>query len=115
MSQSRIQSEPASERRRWDLVRTHVSLRATLLRIGRPDVPVRLRNLSSAGFMAESFEKLSPGDKVVLSLAGVAPLAAEIRWNTGFWIGAMFDFEVSARELSAALDPAPAAAPRDEA
>ncbi len=100
-----VQPPSGAERRRSDLVRTDVELRATLLRVGKTDVPVRLRNLSSAGFMAESFERLAPGDKVVLSLAGVAPLAAEVRWNTGFWIGALFDFEVSKRELAAALEP----------
>lgn len=93
----------ASERRRRDLVRTEVSLRAVLLRPGSADVPVRVRNLSSAGFMAESFQPVPAGSKVTLSLAGIGELPAEIRWNNGFWMGGLFDFEVSARELGAAV------------
>jgi hypothetical protein len=100
--------QPGSERRRRDLWRTDVTLRAALLRPGLADIPVRVRNLSSAGFMAESFEPLAPGERVVLSLSGVGPLSAEIRWNTGFWVGGMFDFELSARELRLA-DSAPPA------
>ena len=53
-------------------------------------------------------DRLAPGERVVLSLSGVGPLSAEIRWNTGFWVGGMFDFELSARELRLA-DTAPPA------
>lgn len=95
--------ESPSERRRRDLVRTDVALRAVLLRPGQPDIPVRVRNLSSAGFMAESFQPIAAGSKVVLSLAGIGEMPAEIRWNNGFWMGGLFDFEVSARELRAAV------------
>lgn len=90
-----------------------MALRATLIRPGLPDVPVRVRNLSSAGFMGESFEPLERGEKVVLSLSGVGSLPAEIRWNTGFWIGGMFDFELSARELRLANDGSGAAGSND--
>lgn len=91
-----------ADRRRADLSRSEVALPARLLRDGLPELAVVVRNLSAAGFMAECLVSLQPGSKVVLALAGVGYIPAEIRWNLSFRIGAQFHYELSARELGLA-------------
>lgn len=90
------------DRRRPDLARSDVALPARLLRDGQPELAILVRNLSAAGFMAECLAALEPGSKVVLALAGVGYIPAEIRWNLSFRIGAQFHYELSARELGLA-------------
>lgn len=92
--------KPSSrERRRPGLVRTEVCLRAKLLREDQTDLDVRLCNLSAAGFMAECLEPVQAGSKVILSLPGAGLIPAEVRWNVDFRLGAIFQWELSAREL----------------
>ena len=88
-----------SDRRRPLLVRTEVLLRAKLLREGLPEIDVRVRNLSSAGFMAECLQPLQPGTEVILGIPGVGSLPAQIRWNESFRIGGIFHFELASSEL----------------
>ena len=95
----------APERRRGDLVRTAVSLRARLLREGLPELDITIRNLSAAGFMAECLVPLAPGTAVVLALPGAGYIPAEIRWNVSFRVGGLFQFELGARELGLAAVP----------
>ena len=92
----------SEERRRPGLARTDVCLRAKLLREGLTDLDIRLRNLSAAGFMAECLEPVAPNSKVVLSLPGAGLIPADVRWNVDFRIGAIFHWELSARELGLA-------------
>ncbi len=91
--------EDQNDRRRPLLVRTEVSLRATLSRDGLPEVDVRLRNLSQAGFMAECLQPIPPGSEVILGIPGVGSLPAQTRWNCGHRVGGIFHFELAAREL----------------
>ena len=91
--------KPLVERRRPLLERTDLVMKAKLGRDGGPDVDVRLRNLSAAGFMAECLEPIEPGTTVVLAVPGVGRFPAEIRWNVDFRIGGLFHFELAAREL----------------
>jgi hypothetical protein len=95
----------AAERRRADLVRTPVAVRARLLREDLPELDIILRNLSAAGFMAECMAPLEPGTRIVLAVPGVGYIPAEIRWNVSFRIGGLFQFELSARELGLAAVP----------
>ncbi len=93
---------PEVERRRSDLVRTDVSIRARLIRDGQPELDVVVRNLSAAGFMAECLVPLEAGTPVVLALPGIGYLPGEVRWNLSFRIGGLFQFELSTRELGLA-------------
>ena len=88
-----------AERRRPGLGRTEVSIRARLLREDLPELGVTIRNLSAAGFMAECLVPLEPGTAVVLALPGAGYIPAEVRWNVSFRVGAIFQFELGAREL----------------
>jgi hypothetical protein len=87
------------DRRRPLLVRTDVLLKAKLFREGAPDLDVRLRNLSPAGFMAECLTPIETGTEVILSVPGVGSLPAQIRWNVDTRIGGIFHFELGSREL----------------
>ena len=87
------------ERRRPLLVRTDLLMRAKLACESAPDVDVRLRNLSAAGFMAECLEPIAPGTTIVLAVPGVGRFPAEIRWNEDFRIGGIFHYELAASEL----------------
>ena len=80
-------------------MRTDVLLKAKLFREGQPDLDVRLRNLSPAGFMAECLDPVEPGTEAILSVPGVGSLPAQIRWNVDQRIGGLFHFELSSREL----------------
>jgi hypothetical protein len=91
--------EDQTDRRRPLLVRTDVSIRATLSRDGLPEMDVRLRNLSQAGFMAECLQPVPPGIHVILGIPGVGSLPAQTRWNVGYRIGGIFHYELAAREL----------------
>jgi len=88
-----------SDRRRPLLVRTDVLLKAKLFREGQPDLDVRLRNLSPAGFMAECLDPVEPGTEVILSVPGVGALPAQVRWNVEQRIGGLFHYELGSREL----------------
>ena len=87
------------ERRRPLLVRTDLVMRAKLAREGAPDVDVRLRNLSAAGFMAECLEPIAPGTTIILAVPGVGRFPAEVRWNENSRIGGLFHYELAAKEL----------------
>ncbi len=93
---------PEAERRRSDLVRTDVSIRARLIREGQPELDVVVRNLSAAGFMAECLVPLEADTPVVLALPGIGYLPGEVRWNVSFRVGGLFQFELSTRELGLA-------------
>ncbi len=88
-----------ADRRRGDCVRRNVSFSAKLLRLGAPDADMRLRNLSSGGFMAECGVPLSTGDQVLLQLPGVGYMPAQVRWTSASCIGGLFQAELSRDEL----------------
>jgi hypothetical protein len=90
------------DRRRPLLKRTEVLLRAKLIREGQPELDIRLRNLSQAGFMAECLQPLPEGTEAIVGIPGVGEVPAQIRWNKGFRIGGIFHFELAARELGLA-------------
>ena len=91
--------QATQERRRPLIVRTEISMVGKLHREGAPDVNLKLRNLSQAGFMAECEEPVPPGTNVILAVPGAGRIPAEIRWNNKGLLGALFHYELAAQEL----------------
>jgi hypothetical protein len=51
---------------------------------------VKVRDLSTAGFMAECAEPVRIGSYVSLDIPGVGPVQAQVRWQIGVKMGGMF-------------------------
>ena len=66
-----------------------------LSRAEQPPVSARLRNLSSCGFMAECPVPIQIGSYVSLEIPGVGPVEAQVRWQMGARVGAMFSEPIS--------------------
>ena len=56
----------------------------------RYNVEVKVRNVSTAGFMAECAEPVRIGSCVWLDIAGIGPVQAQVRWQIGLKMGGMF-------------------------
>lgn len=56
----------------------------------RTGIRVAVRNMSSAGFMAECPEQVSIGSYVTLEIPGIGTVEAQIRWQVGRRMGGMF-------------------------
>ncbi|HEX7858028.1 MAG TPA: PilZ domain-containing protein [Sphingobium sp.] len=61
---------------------------------GRLIGPVRVRNLSATGLMAECERPLQEGDRVAFALRGVGELRASVAWWRGGRVGLAFDVEI---------------------
>ena len=53
-------------------------------------VEIKVRNLSTAGFMAECAEPIRIGSYVSLDIPGIGPVQAQVRWQIGLKMGGMF-------------------------
>ena len=53
-------------------------------------VEIKVRDLSSAGFMAECAEPVRIGSYVSLDIPGIGPVQAQVRWQIGVRMGGMF-------------------------
>jgi len=53
-------------------------------------VEIKVRNVSSCGFMAECAEPIRIGSYVSLDIPGVGPVKAQVRWQIGTRMGGMF-------------------------
>jgi hypothetical protein len=75
--------------------RDSLLLTATLRRVGRGDpVPVRIRNLSAGGLMAEHGPVLPVGAEVEIDLRGVGLVRGTVAWSTEGRIGVAFVEEI---------------------
>ena len=54
------------------------------------NVEVRVKNLSTSGFMAECIAPVEIGSYVTLDVPGLGPVHAQVRWQIGFTMGGMF-------------------------
>ena len=54
------------------------------------NIEVRVRDLSTCGFMAECAEPVRIGSYVSLDVPGVGPVHAQVRWQIGIRMGGMF-------------------------
>ena len=53
-------------------------------------VEVKVKNLSTGGFMAECCAPVEIGSYVTLDVPGIGPVHAQVRWQIGFTMGGMF-------------------------
>ena len=56
----------------------------------RFEVEVKVRNLSTCGFMAECAAPVQIGGYVSLDVPGIGPVNAQVRWQIGTRMGGMF-------------------------
>ena len=61
---------------------------------GADPVPVRVRNLSSVGLMADYVDIAIPGEPVVVNVRGLGNVAGTVAWLRRGRIGVSFDVEV---------------------
>lgn len=54
------------------------------------DVEVRLRDLSTTGFLVETDDTIPIGSFVMIELPGIGAVHAQVRWQVGGRMGAMF-------------------------
>ena len=80
---------PASSRAGRRAFRSAITRRSL-----KPDnlyaVEIKVRNVSSAGFMAECAEPVRIGSYVSLDIPGIGPVQAQVRWQIGARMGGMF-------------------------
>jgi hypothetical protein len=77
--------------------RDSLFLMATIRKAGEPDreaVPVRVRNLSEIGLMADYLESAEPGEAVSVEVRGIGKVAGKVAWVEDRRIGITFDAEV---------------------
>ena len=53
-------------------------------------IEVKVRNVSTCGFMAECAQPVQIGSYVSLDVPGVGPVHAQVRWQIGVTMGGMF-------------------------
>ena len=54
------------------------------------EIEVKVRNVSTRGFMAECGEPVRIGSYVSLEVPGIGPVHAQVRWQIGTRMGGMF-------------------------
>lgn len=77
--------------------RDSLFLSATICRKGESAAtlaPVRVRNLSAVGLMADYSDAAQPGDPVVVSVRGIGSISGKVAWIKRGRIGITFDTEV---------------------
>lgn len=71
-------------------LRVTVGFPAQLKESGTCKFPIHVRDLSVTGFKFESSSRLHPGARVWLTVPGLAPLEAEVKWRDRFLYGCRF-------------------------
>lgn len=77
--------------------RDSLLLTATIRRTGDADgelLPVRVRNLSAIGMMADYSDVAAAGDPVVVTVRGIGSVPGKVAWINRGRIGINFDIEV---------------------
>jgi len=74
-------------------------------------VKIKVRNVSTAGFMAECAAPVRIGSYVTLDVPGIGPVQAQIRWQIGLRMGGMFLDPISLKNCAWTAEKAKAAAP----
>ena len=80
--------QPGFRPRRSD--RVSVEGKASLTPQDLYDVEIKVRDVSTAGFMAECHEPVRIGSYVSLDIPGIGPVHAQVRWQIGVRMGGMF-------------------------
>lgn len=61
---------------------------------GQPPLRVKVRNLSAGGMMAVGEMRMTSGQKVVVELRNIGPVAGVVAWVRGERFGVSFDEEI---------------------
>lgn len=92
-------SSPGGVRKRSQ-DRDSLLLTATLRRVGRgAPVPVRIRNLSAGGLMAEHGPVLPVGAEVEIELRNVGMVRGTVAWSAEGRVGIAFDEEIDPKAV----------------
>jgi hypothetical protein len=105
----------AKARSRREAARESLFLSATIRRVGGLDlgfVPVRVRNLSPVGLMADHDALTRPGDRVIVEMRGLGFVSGEVAWVRRGRIGVRFDEEINPQRATSWLKPEPQPAPK---
>jgi hypothetical protein len=70
--------------------RRRISEEAALAQQSWYSVDVRVRDVSTGGFMAECPDPVRIGSYVSLDVPGIGPVRAQVRWQLGGRVGGMF-------------------------
>ena len=74
-------------------------------------VEVKVRNVSTAGFMAECATPVRIGSCVTLDIPGIGAVQAQVRWQIGLKMGGMFLDPISLKSCEWTAEKAEAATP----
>lgn len=89
-SRSPVGAEPEARLRPRRVGRVPIDEPASLRAQNWYNVEVKVRNLSTCGFMAECSAPVRIGSYVSLDVPGVGPVQAQVRWQIGVRMGGMF-------------------------
>ena len=70
--------------------RCAMSTAAVIREPGSGHFSILVKDLSATGFRCDTSHQLNPGVRVWVTLAGLAPLEAEVKWRDGFYYGFAF-------------------------
>ena len=104
-------NKQASVRSRRTAARDSLFLSATISKAGQsPDgiKPVRVRNLSAIGMMADHNDRCAAGDKVVVSLRGIGSIDGTVAWVRNGRVGVAFDEQIDPKLARKPVKPTPA-------
>ena len=82
--------DQAPERKRVEQ-RDSMFLMGMMRRPNGPEVPIKVRNLSSGGMMAETPMSFSKGEPIETDLRGIGAVTGKIAWAAGGRVGVAFD------------------------
>ncbi len=113
MAESDPLNKQASVRSRRNAARDSLFLSATICKVGASAdgiKPVRVRNLSAIGMMADHDDRSAAGDKVVLSLRGIGSVDGTVAWVRNGRVGVAFDEQIDPKLARKPVKPLPAPA-----
>lgn len=105
----------SKSRSRREAERDSLFLSATIRRIGGVDLgflPVRVRNLSSVGLMADHDGLSRPGDRVMVEMRGLGFLPGEVAWVRQGRVGVSFDNPIDPKLARRPANPDPNPTPK---
>ncbi|MDO6415720.1 PilZ domain-containing protein [Sphingomonas sp. BIUV-7] len=74
--------------------RDSMFLLASIRRAGGAEVPIKVRNLSQGGMMAECAISFSREEAILIELRGIGEVSGRVAWTAGGKIGVAFDREI---------------------
>lgn len=83
--------EGADPERQRSETRDSMFLMAVMRRPHGPEVPIKVRNLSAGGMMAECPMSFSKGEPIEADLRGIGPVKGRVAWAAGGRVGIAFD------------------------